>query len=176
MHAWSATGRMPVVRGCTSDAVHACGAGTRRLRSSAGLHIAADAPARNSDSAAAARPLPSSCPNPLPMHKVKWRHMVTIRSLFCGWKGKVSPYSITARIGLRSWSRFLAVSLQVMWVINPAVGCHYFPPGLQLPQQPLRNNIQYCWWTEAQWVWTVCLRLLPDSSAAAIWNIGPFCA
>ena len=31
------------------------------------------------------------------------------------------------------WSRFLAVSLQVMWVINPAVGCHYFPPGLQLP-------------------------------------------
>ena len=31
----------------------------------------------------------------------------------------------------RSWSRFLAVSLQVMWVINPVVGCHYFPPGLQ---------------------------------------------
>jgi len=25
------------------------------------------------------------------------------------------------------------------------------------------------WWTEAQWVWTVCLRLLPDSIAAAIW-------
>jgi len=22
-------------------------------------------------------------------------------------------------------------------VINPAVGCHYFPPGLQLPLQPL---------------------------------------
>ena len=36
----------------------------------------------------------------------------------------------------RSWSRFLAVSLQVMWGINPAVGCHYFPPGLQLPPQP----------------------------------------
>jgi len=34
-------------------------------------------------------------------------------------------------------SRFLAVSLQVTWVINPAVGCHYFP-GLQLPSQPLR--------------------------------------
>jgi len=31
----------------------------------------------------------------------------------------------------RSWSRFLAVSLQVMWVINPVVGCHYFPLGLQ---------------------------------------------
>jgi len=26
------------------------------------------------------------------------------------------------------------------------------------------------WWTEAQWVWTVCLRLLPDSVATAIWT------
>ena len=43
------------------------------------------------------------------------------------------------RIGLRSWSWFLAVSLQVTWVINPAVGCHYFPPSLQLPPQPLRG-------------------------------------
>ena len=42
-------------------------------------------------------------------------------------------------VGFRSWSRFLAVSLQVTWVINPAVGCHYFPPGLQLPSQPLRG-------------------------------------
>jgi len=41
-------------------------------------------------------------------------------------------------VGFRSWSRFLAVSLQVMWVTNPAVGCHYFPPGPQLPSQP--------WW------------------------------
>ena len=41
-------------------------------------------------------------------------------------------------VGFRSWSRFLAVSLQVTWVINPTVGCHYFPPGLQLPPQPLR--------------------------------------
>jgi len=32
-------------------------------------------------------------------------------------------------VGFRSWSRFLAVSLQVTWVKNPAVGCHYFPPG-----------------------------------------------
>ena len=35
-------------------------------------------------------------------------------------------------VGFRSWSRFLAVSLQVTWVINSAVGCHYFP---QLPSQ-----------------------------------------
>jgi len=42
-------------------------------------------------------------------------------------------------VGFRSWSRFLAVSLQVTWVINPAVGCDYFPPGPQLPPQPLRG-------------------------------------
>jgi len=29
-------------------------------------------------------------------------------------------------VGFQSWSRFLAVSLQVMWVINPTVGCHYW--------------------------------------------------
>jgi len=42
-------------------------------------------------------------------------------------------------VGFRSWSRYLAVSLQVTWVINPVVGCHYFLPGLQLPPQPLRG-------------------------------------
>ena len=26
------------------------------------------------------------------------------------------------------------------------------------------------WWTEARRVWTVCLRLLPDSVAAAVWT------
>ena len=31
------------------------------------------------------------------------------------------------------------LSLQVTWVINLAVGCHYFLPGLQLPPQP------FCW-------------------------------
>ena len=34
-------------------------------------------------------------------------------------------------VWFRSWSRFLAVSLQVTRVINPAVGCHYFLPGPQ---------------------------------------------
>jgi len=42
-------------------------------------------------------------------------------------------------IGFRSWSRFLAVSHQVTWVMNLAVGCHYFLPGLQLPPQSLRG-------------------------------------
>ena len=26
------------------------------------------------------------------------------------------------------------------------------------------------WWTEVWWVWTVCLRILPDSVTAAIWT------
>ena len=78
-------------------------------------------------------------------------------------------------VGSRSWSRFLAVSLQVTWVINPAVGCRYFPAGLQLPPATLnRTAINFsAWWTEAQWVWTVCLKLLPDSVATAIKNPGP---
>ena len=42
-------------------------------------------------------------------------------------------------VGFRNWSRFLAVSLWVTRIINPTVGCHYFPPGLQLPPQPLRG-------------------------------------
>jgi len=44
-------------------------------------------------------------------------------------------------VGFRSWSRFLAVSLLVTWVINPAIGCNYFPPGLQLPSRPLRGLV-----------------------------------
>ena len=40
-------------------------------------------------------------------------------------------------VGFRSWSRFLAVNLQLTWIINPTVGCRYFPPGLQLPLRGL---------------------------------------
>jgi len=53
-------------------------------------------------------------------------------------KGKGS-HTLLPSVGFRSWSRFLAVSLLVTWVINLAVGFHYFPPGLQLPSQPLRG-------------------------------------
>jgi len=44
-------------------------------------------------------------------------------------------------VGLQSWSRFSAVSLQVTWV--EAVGCHYFPPGLQLPRNPEDGCYQF---------------------------------
>jgi len=71
-------------------------------------------------------------------------------------------------VGFQSWSWFLAVSLQVTWVINPTVGCHYFSSGLQLPPATLKRAATNfaALWTEARWVWTVCLRLLPDSPSA----------
>ena len=93
----------------------------------------------------------------------------------CVKKVKVAHTRLPS-VGFRSWSQFLAVSLQVMWVINRVVGCHYFPPGLQLPSQQLRGLLPIfaAWWTEARWVWTVCLRLLPDGVVAVIWT-RPFC-
>ena len=52
------------------------------------------------------------------------------------WLKKVACTRLQS-VGFQSWSQFLAVSLQVMWVINPTAGCHYFPPGLQLyPRNP----------------------------------------
>ena len=55
-------------------------------------------------------------------------------------KGKgIQAHTRLPSIRFRSWSRFSAVSLHVTWVINLAIGCHHFPPGLQLPLQPLRG-------------------------------------
>ena len=57
-----------------------------------------------------------------------------------GVKGKGSPYSITER---RVPELIPVLGSQpagdVSLLINPAVGCHYFPPGLQLSPQPLRG-------------------------------------
>ena len=59
-------------------------------------------------------------------------------SIFTGWmfltpsqqcqsteKVKKVVHARLPSIGFQSWSRFLADSLRVTWVINPAVGCHY---------------------------------------------------
>jgi len=51
-------------------------------------------------------------------------------------KAKVAHTRLLS-VGFRSWSQFLAVSLQVTWVTNPAAGCHYFLPGPQLPLRGL---------------------------------------
>ena len=61
----------------------------------------------------------------------KTRHSTPVR--------KKVAHTRLPSVGYRGWSRFLAVSLQVTWVINPAVDGHYFPPGPLLPSQPLRG-------------------------------------
>ena len=71
-----------------------------------------------------------------------YEHKVTCTSTVK--KVKVA-HTRLASVGSRSWSWFFAVSLQVT-----AVGCHYFPPGLQLPPQPLRGlntKNDFCFWT-----------------------------
>jgi len=71
-------------------------------------------------------------------------------------------------IGFWSWSRFLAVSLQVTWVINPALLPLLSAKPAVTPTTLKRAATNFAaWWTEARWVWTVCLRLLPDSIATA---------
>ena len=74
--------------------------------------------------------------------------------------------------GFCSRSRFLAVSLQVTWVINLAVGCHYFPPGPQLPLQPLRGLLPISLLGEQRQ--DGCEQfvqdLLPNSVATEIWT------
>ena len=69
------------------------------------------------------------------MKQSEWRWQCGLLLPFCK-KGKGSPYSIAKR-RVPELTQCLAVSLQVTWVINLAVGCHYFPPCLQLPPQPL---------------------------------------
>jgi len=81
-------------------------------------------------------------------------------------------------VGFWSWSRFLAVSLQVAWVINPVVGCHYFLPGLQLPLQLLRGLLvcyQFCFLVTHDG----CEQFAQDCYPTASWlrfEPGPFCA
>ena len=53
-------------------------------------------------------------------------------------KGKRSPCSITERT-VPEMIPVLGSQPEVTWVINPAVGCHYFSPGPQLPSRPLRG-------------------------------------
>jgi len=61
----------------------------------------------------------------------KVSHTVYCLSLI---KGKVLPYS-SLSVGSRADPSVQAISPQVIFKIIPAVGCHYFPPGLQSPSQ-----------------------------------------
>ena len=81
-----------------------------------------------------------------------WEELVVIviflltvkRSVFAVWLqmvGQSKKMGKKVKVAHTRLPRLLAVSLQVTWVINQAVGCHYFPPGLQLPLQPLRGQL-----------------------------------
>ena len=98
--------------------------------------------------------------------KTKW--------LFGAWlKGKGSPYSTTER---------RVPELIPVLGSQPAGGVSHKPGGRPpllstrpavTPATLKRAATNFAaWWTEAQWVWTVCPRLLPkpDSVATAIWT------
>ena len=95
----------------------------------------APALAQCSSSRSAYRPTPTETPNQSPSCRA-------VRSTVK--KVKVARTRLPS-VEFLSWSRFLAVSLQVTWAINPVVGCHYFPPGLQLLSQPLRGLLPVLW-------------------------------
>ena len=52
-------------------------------------------------------------------------------------------------VGFRSWYWFLAVSLQVMWAINPVLGCPYFFSRPTVTPAALRRLLPVfaVWWT-----------------------------
>ena len=67
---------------------------------------------------------------------------VTKNRLGTKGEGKGSPYSITE---CRVPELILVLGSEPAGdlVINLAVGCHYFPPGPQLPSQPLRGLLPF---------------------------------
>jgi len=102
----------------------------RQHRATAAGHVIQTATRRT---AASSDAMPVSCVT-LSLSSAQCRHTTNDETRV----NKVAHTRLLS-VGFWSWSRFFAVSLQVTWVINPAVGCHYFPPGLQLPPQPLRG-------------------------------------
>ena len=85
-------------------------------------------------------------------------------------KGKGSLYSITER----------RVPELIPVLGSQPAGDVSHKPGGRLPLLFARTAVTpttkrtatnlAAWWAQAQWVWTVCLRLLPDSVATAIWT------
>ena len=67
----------------------------------------------------------------------------TVQCICTSHKKIKAAHTRLPSVGFRSWSRFLAVSLQVTWVINPAVGCHYFPLGLRFEPGSFCASVQH---------------------------------
>jgi len=89
-------------------------------------------------------------------------------------KGKGFPYSLPS-VGPGGNPGVQAVSPQVIWVIQPAVGCHYFLPGLRLPPQPqsitaLSRYQVIVLGVRDTSVWTTCPRLLRSFAQSRIWT------
>jgi len=86
---------------------------------------------------------------------------------------KSSPYSITKR---------MVPELIPVLGSQPA-GDVSHKPGSRLPLHSARPTVTLkraatsfaAGWKEARWVWTVCLRLLPDSVTTAIWTRAILC-
>ena len=99
----------------------------------------------------------------------------TVQLMLLQWK-QGSPYSITE----------CRVPQLIPVLGSQPAGDVSHEPGGRLPLLSARPAVTRAtlkraatnfaaWWTEAQWVWTVCLRLLPDSVAAAIWTEALLC-
>ena len=95
---------------------------------------------------------------------------VIVNSWFCLLK-KGRPYSIT---------EYRVLELILVFGSQPAgdvsgkpsgrLPLLYARPAVTLATRKRAATSFAAWWTEARWVWMVCLRLLPDSVTAAIWT------
>ena len=65
-------------------------------------------------------------------------------------------------------------SWQVTWIINPAVGCHYFLPGLQLPSQSLRGLLPVSLLGERRHNWCEQFACYP-TALRLLFEPRPFC-
>jgi len=95
-------------------------------------------------------------------------------------------FSAAKKTHARKGSQYSIAERRVLELIpvlaSQPVGDVSHKPGGRLPLLSARHavtlttlkraatNFFAAWWTEARWVWTVCLRLLRDSVAAAIWT------
>ena len=95
-------------------------------------------------------------------------HLTFTDSHLCAHKYTVSypvlklAHTRLPSVGLWSWCRFSAVNLQVTSIINSAVGCHYFPPCLQLfcPRNAEQGCYQFHCLVNRS---TMCTNSLPKS-------------
>jgi len=96
------------------------------------------------------------------------------------WRPKPPTYMYAKKCSLYSITERRVPELVLVLGSQPA-GDVSHKPGGRLPLLSARHAVTpatlkrattsfAAWWTEAGWMWTVCLRLLPDSVATAIWT------